>query len=208
MAVRGRPRSFDREKALIAAMCLFWQKGYTATSMADLYQVMGINSPSLYAAYGSKEDLYQEVINYYVQHMAPRIWSVLASASSAYEGVSGWLNQSAEVLTCKDYPPGCMVTLSTVASEGNERLGACVKRCRLEGQQILADRLKRAVAEGELPAATDTGALAQMYISLQQGMSLQARDGASREDLQKVARLAMNLWPENAQDRIFCRLKS
>ena len=206
MAVRGRPRRFDREKALIAAMRLFWQKGYTATSMADLYQAMGINSPSLYGAYGSKEDLYQEVINYYVQQMAPRIWSVLASADSAYEGVAGWLNCSAEVLTCKDFPPGCMVTLSTVASEGNERLGACVTRCRLEGQQILADRLKQAVAEGELPEATDTRALAQMYVSLQQGMSLQARDGASREDLRKVARLAMNLWPEKAQDRIFCRL--
>lgn len=208
MAARGRPRSFDREKALIAAMRLFWQKGYTATSMADLYQAMGIASPSLYAAYGSKEDLYQEVVEYYVQQMAPRIWSGLASADSAYEGVAGWLNCSAEVLTCKDFPLGCMVTLSTVASEGNERLGACVTRCRLEGQQILAERLKRAVAEGELPEETDTRALAQMYISLQQGMSLQARDGASRENLRKVARLAMTLWPENDRDRIFCRLNS
>lgn len=208
MAARGRPRNFDREKALIAAMRLFWQKGYTATSMADLYQAMGINSPSLYAAYGSKEDLYHEVINYYVQQMAPRIWSVLESTDSAYAGVAGWLNCSAELLTSQDFPSGCMVTLSTVASEGNEKLGACVMRCRLEGQQKLAERLKRAVAEGELPEETDTGALAQMYISLQQGMSLQARDGASREDLRKVARLAMNLWPQNAHDRIFCRLNS
>ncbi|MBP2168440.1 AcrR family transcriptional regulator [Erwinia toletana] len=196
MAQRGRPRSFDRQTALIAAMKLFWQKGYTATSMADLYQAMGINSPSLYAAFGSKEDLYQEVLEYYQQSVAPLIWSPLETASNAREAVQQWLHCSATTLTSEDFPPGCMITLSTVASEGYERLGELVRCARAQGVSILKVRLDQAVVAGELPQTIDTAALSQLYIAIQQGMSLQARDGATTTALLSMADMAMGLWPD------------
>ncbi|XBS70310.1 TetR/AcrR family transcriptional regulator [Acerihabitans sp. KWT182] len=195
MVVRGRPRSFDRQQALTAAMELFWRKGYSATSMADLYQAMGINSPSLYAAFGNKEDLYLEALTCYEQNIAPLLWSPLDSALSVREGVRQWLKCSAKVLTRDNAPQGCMVTLSTVASEGNARLGAIVMGLRRQGIEKLTARLERAVREGELSAGIDTAALARMYVGIQHGMSVQARDGAGFEALDAVADMAMALWP-------------
>uniref|UniRef100_UPI00057C2E1B TetR/AcrR family transcriptional regulator n=1 Tax=Enterobacter sp. Bisph1 TaxID=1274399 RepID=UPI00057C2E1B len=130
---RGRPREFDRTDALNKAMKLFWQKGYTATSMSDLYEAMGIKSPSLYAAFGSKEDLYDEVLRHYEQCIAPAIWGDMQSEPSAKQAIAHWLERSAETLTRCDLPHGCMVTLSAVASEGHERLGERVRQLRIGG---------------------------------------------------------------------------
>ncbi|MFS2221264.1 TetR/AcrR family transcriptional regulator [Pantoea sp. B65] len=196
MAQRGRPRSFDRQSALTAAMKIFWQKGYTATSMADLYQAMGINSPSLYAAFGSKEELYEEVLTYYQQSIAPLIWGPLESAGSAREAVRQWLHCSATTLTSGEFPPGCMVTLSMVASEGYERLGEIVMRSRQAGVSKLRARLDQAVAAGELASTIDTAALSRLYVGIQQGMSIQARDGAGTGALLAMAEMAMGLWPD------------
>lgn len=192
---RGRPREFDRTEALNKAMKLFWQKGYTATSMNDLYEAMGIKSPSLYAAFGSKEDLYDEVLQHYEQCVAPLIWGDMANEPSPKKAIAQWLARSAEILTRCDLPHGCMVTLSAVASEGNERLGERVRQLRDSGIAQLKARLSEAQERGELPAATDIDALTRLYVSIQQGMSIQARDGASRETLLGIARMAMGLWP-------------
>lgn len=193
---RGRPREFDRTDALNKAMKVFWQKGYTATSMSDLYAAMGIKSPSLYAAFGSKEDLYDEVLKHYEQCIGPQIWGDITAEVSPKAAIARWLERSAEMLTHCDLPHGCMVTLSAVASEGNDRLGTRVRELRLRGIEVLKARLMQARELGELPAATDVDALASLYASIQQGMSIQARDGASRETLLGVARLAMTLWPQ------------
>lgn len=192
---RGRPREFDRTEALNKAMKLFWQKGYTATSMNDLYEAMGIKSPSLYAAFDSKEDLYDEVLQHYEQCVAPLIWGDMANEPSPKKAIAQWLARSAEILTRCDLPHGCMVTLSAVASEGNERLGERVRQLRDSGIAQLKARLSEAQERGELPAATDIDALTRLYVSIQQGMSIQARDGASRETLLGIARMAMGLWP-------------
>lgn len=192
---RGRPREFDRTEALNKAMKLFWQKGYTATSMNDLYEAMGIKSPSLYAAFGSKEDLYDEVLQHYEQCVAPSIWGDMASEPSPKKAIAQWLERSADVLTRCDLPHGCMVTLSAVASEGHERLGERVRQLRNGGVAQLKARLSEAQQRGELPETTDIDALTRLYVSIQQGMSIQARDGASRETLLGIAGMAMGLWP-------------
>lgn len=192
---RGRPREFDRTEALNQAMKIFWQKGYTATSMNDLYEAMGIKSPSLYAAFGSKEDLYEEVLLHYEQSVAPRIWGHMTSEQSPREAVWLWLERSADRLTQTDMPHGCMVTLSAVGSEGNDRLGQLVRRMRAAGFSLLKTRLEQAQKQGDLPGSVDVEALTRLYVSIQQGMSIQARDGASREILLSIARSAMALWP-------------
>lgn len=192
---RGRPREFDRTEALNKAMLVFWRKGFTATSMSDLYEAMGIKSPSLYAAFGSKEDLYDEVLQHYEQCVAPLIWGDMEQEPSPKRAVAGWLERSADMLTRCDLPHGCMVTLSAVASEGNDRLGQRVQAMRNDGMTLLKARLAQAQAQGELPADTDIDALTRLYTSIQQGMSIQARDGASRDTLLGIARMAMGLWP-------------
>ena len=192
---RGRPRQFDRTEALDQAMKIFWQKGYTATSMNDLYEAMGIKSPSLYAAFGSKEDLYEEVLLHYEQSVAPVIWGHMTTEPSPRQAVWLWLERSAEMLTQTDMPHGCMVTLSAVGSEGNDRLGQLVRQLRSAGNALLKARLQQAQKQGDLPDSVDVEALTHLYISIQQGMSIQARDGASRETLLSIAGSAMVLWP-------------
>lgn len=198
MSVRGRPRNFDREQALDAAMLLFWEKGYSATSISELCSVMDIGSPSLYAAFTSKESLYVEAMKRYREVVSPAIWDTLNQVSSAREAVERFLLQSAEVLTADHRPRGCMVTLSTVGSEGVQSLGDWVRDLRDKGLIRMQARIGQAVAQGELPETVDVATLAQFIVGVQQGMSVQARDGASCESLQQVARMAMAIWPARA----------
>lgn len=195
MAARGRPRAFDRDAALNAAMELFWRKGFSATSMADLCAAMGINAPSLYAAFGSKEGLYEAALQHYEQAAAPLIWGGFETAPTARGSIAGLLMASAANLPGTDRPPGCMVTLSTAGQEGCERLGELVAQARAEGEAMIAGRLRRAVAEGELPPGTDCAALAAFYACVQHGMSIEARDGADRAKLEAIARSALAAWP-------------
>lgn len=194
-STRGRPRTFNRETALDAAMMLFWKKSFTGASMNDLCEAMGIASPSLYAAFGSKEQLYSEAIRRYGELGEAQIDGILEKAPTAYLAVEAFLNWAADILTAADKPPGCMVVLSSVASEGLHDLGKIVCEKRQGMIEVLQTRLRRGIAEGDLPPDTDTLSLARYYITLHQGMSVQARDGACRKDLQATATLAMAAWP-------------
>lgn len=193
---RGRPRAFDREAALTQATRLFWSKGYEATSIADLTEAMGIASPSLYAAFGSKEALYVEAVNHYRKSYEGLVWGRFAAAGTAREAVMALLMDSAAALTgCRgDMPRGCMVTLSAVGSEGHAELGEVVRSARASAVDILTERLTRAVAEGEIPASVDLHALARFVQTVQAGMSILARDGAERAELEAVAEVAMLGW--------------
>lgn len=195
MALRGRPRAFDRDAALDAATQVFWQKGYTASSMADLCAAMGINAPSLYAAFGSKEGLYEQAIARYCERTGHGIWGGVEAASDARAAVESVLLASAASLPCGEGPAGCMVVLSSVGQEGEERLGALVREGRADGPRRLEARLARAVAEGELPEDLDLKAIARFYACVIQGMSIQARDGLGRAELEGIARAAMAAWP-------------
>lgn len=193
---RGRPRGFDREAALAQAARLFWLKGFEATSMADLTEAMGIGSPSLYAAFGSKQALYAESLRYYAATYVSLVWGKFFSAATAREAVSSFLLDSAATLTgcVADIPRGCMVTLSSVGSEGHAGLGELVQSARAVTLERLKARLDRAVAEGEIPASTDIHALARFVQTVQSGMSILARDGASRAELEAVAEVSMLGW--------------
>lgn len=193
---RGRPRAFDREAALAEATRLFWAKGFEATSISDLTKAMGIGSPSLYAAFGSKEALYAEALRYYGDNYATLFWDKFRSAATARKAVMSLLMDSAAAMSgcCGDVPSGCMVALSAVGSEGHEQLGALVHSARAVGLERLKARFEQAVAEGELSASADTPALARFVLTVQSGMSILARDGASRAELEDAARIAMMGW--------------
>jgi AcrR family transcriptional regulator len=183
--------------ALSKAMRLFWCRGFAATSISDLTAAMGIGSPSLYAAFGSKEALYAEALRHYAEQYEAMAWANFAAAPTAREAIAALLMDSAAALTgfCgREEPLGCMVTLSAAGSEGHAELGELVQMARAVGLNRVQERLVRAVAEGELDASVDAPGLARFVLTVQNGMSLQARDGASREELEVVARLTMSGW--------------
>lgn len=193
---RGRPRAFDRAEALARATHVFWQKGYEATSILDLMEAMGIGTPSLYAAFGSKEELYAEALQHYARTYEGVVFNRFRSARTAREAVAAYLSDSAAALTGSlgDVPRGCMAALSFVDSSEHPRLNKLMRSARRVAYDRLHDRVQAGVEGGDLPASVDVPALARFIQNAQSGMSILARDGASQSDLQDVAVIAMIGW--------------
>lgn len=195
MRERGRPRGFDREQALRRAMEVFWAKGYEGATMAALTGAMGIGSPSLYAAFGSKEALFREAVELYVRSEGTEIWEALPEAPTARLAIERFLEETAEAYGRSDGPRGCLIVLGALnETPGCEAACRDLRARRLGNVEALRARLERGVAEGDLPAGFDCAAAARFYATVQQGMSIQARDGATREQLRAVARGAMAAW--------------
>ncbi|MDF2862827.1 MAG: TetR family transcriptional regulator [Achromobacter mucicolens] len=201
MAERGRPRNFDRDQALQKAMEVFWSKGYEGASLTDLTEAMGINSPSLYGAFGSKEGLFREAVQLYRDTEGGSARRALLAAPTAREAIEAMLLASAERFTAPGLPPGCMIVLGAPAGCDNQAsVGHFLGDNRREMQSRILARLTAGAAQGELPAGTDLKGLAAFYTTVLHGMSIQARDGASRKTLQAVARQAMRAWDALACD--------
>lgn len=195
MAGPGRPRSFDRAAALERAMRVFWERGYETTSMTDLTTAMGINSPSLYAAFGCKEQLFREAVALYDATEGGPVTRALTEAPTARDAVEAVLRHNACAFTQEDKPRGCMIVLAaTHCAEANTEVRDHLARWRCVGMRELAQRLDRGVREGDLPAGVDTAAVASYYTAVIQGMSVQARDGASHATLTKIVDRAMAAW--------------
>ena len=191
----GRPREFDLERALDRAIEVFWRNGYEGTSIADLTEAMGINPPSLYAAFGNKEALFRKALYRYVEGRAGH-WHEALHAPTARAMVELLLYGSADFLTNESNPPGCLFVRSAMAC--NEAAGAirCEMGARGEaGEGPVRDRLERAKTEGELPPDFDTADYARYIITVMEGMAVRAAEGATRSDLHKVADLTLRTWP-------------
>ncbi|WP_249127601.1 TetR/AcrR family transcriptional regulator [Bradyrhizobium lablabi] len=177
-------------------MLLFWRKGFATASMHDLCEAMGIGSPSLYAAFGSKEALYLEAIEHYVRTQGPRVWDRLAEGATARAGVENMLLAGAGFLPkSRATPAGCMVLLGAVGDEWPAAVARVARKVRLELLGKLRARLRAAVAKGELPDSTDTEGLSRLYFGVLEGMATQAQDGATSAELKGVAAAAMAAWP-------------
>jgi TetR/AcrR family transcriptional regulator, copper-responsive repressor len=194
---RGRPRSFDREAALERAMELFWRQGYESTSINDLTKVMDINPPSLYAAFGDKEKLFLEAVERYGCGPGRATDSILCEEPTARCAVQRLLEKAAHEFTARGHPPGCMmVSAAATCTAASAHLQTALADRRTSSEAGLRARIERGIEEGELPAGTDARALAKFYVTVIQGMSLQARDGASRKSLLATAAAAMRAWPD------------
>ena len=195
MAGRGRPRSFDRDLALRQAMITFWELGYEGTSMTDLTAAMGIASASIYAGFGSKEQLFREAVELYGATEGAKPLHLLHTAETAREGIAQALRANAERFTDPGTPPGCMVVLSALTgTTKNAGLRDFLAERRALVPQSFKQRLEQAIEEGDVAAGTDVDAVAAFYANVLQGMAIQARDGATRAQLEAVISCALAAW--------------
>ncbi len=192
----GRPRVFDRERALTIAMDLFWRHGYEGTSTAQLTAAMGIVAPSLYAAFGSKDQLYLETLAHYQKQHTSYFSAALTAATPAKEAIVTLLNGAALQFTSIGHAAGCMVSTANIHSAtDNAAIAEATRNARLTAQTAIRKRLELAIDAGELAAQTDASALAAYIAMAIQGMAVQAHDGASLTALERMVELTMQAWP-------------
>lgn len=194
---KGRPRCFDRAKALMQALEVFWRRGYAPASIAELCQAMEINPPSLYAAFGNKASLFLEAVNFY----EARYWDAPAKKFMAEENtrlaVDNFFRESARILLAPDSPCGCMVVLAAInLSDGAEEILNTIQELRFATKAMFAEKLQQGIATKQIPANTDVVALAGALNTMLEGLSIQARDGLSVCELECIASLAVRLLPQ------------
>lgn len=194
MAKRGRPRTFERTEALRRAMDLFWEQGYEGTSISELAATMGINSPSLYAAFGSKEALFREAVAFYDETTGEATASALREPT-ARRAMEALLRNNLAAYTDPGTPRGCMIVLAAnIGKTRNEEVRQYVAEYRRNTISMLQDRLRQGIEDGDVPPDTDIAAISAFFTTVLHGLSIQAHDGASREELDDVASAAMAAW--------------
>ncbi|NJP93815.1 TetR/AcrR family transcriptional regulator [Nonomuraea sp. FMUSA5-5] len=196
MAARGRPRTFDPDAALRTALDLFWERGYEGTSLSDLAQAMGIASASIYACFGTKEDLFRKVMALYGTTSGEPPRRALREQPTARAAIHAMLRATADEITRSDAPHYCMLILAApTGAVENHAVREFLADIRRDMYATVRDRLARGVADGDLtasPAGLD--AIARYYTTVVQGLSVQARDGATRAELEAVITCAMAAW--------------
>ena len=192
----GRPLSFDREVALEQAMLTFWRHGYETASIVDLTTAMGITAPSLYTAFGDKKRLFLEAARRYAGDMDATARS-MDRAPSAYDAARAMLTSAAVTFTGETTPPGCLLASATASgSAASCDVQAQIAEIRGSIASLLTARIVRDIETGALPPTTDAAALSGLVMAVVQGMSILARDGASRASLLAIVDTALLAWPK------------
>ncbi|MCW8102458.1 TetR/AcrR family transcriptional regulator [Streptomyces tauricus] len=191
----GRPRGFDTDEALERAMRVFWEQGYEGASLTDLTSAMGITRTSMYAAFGNKEDLFRKALERYTE--GPASYGVRATREpTARQVATAFLGGSVRASTQPGCPAGCLgVQGALAAGDPGRNARDALVTWRNEGIALLHDRFRRAVDEGDLSSDLDPGLLARYLMTVANGIAVQAAGGATREDLQLVADMALSGWP-------------
>jgi AcrR family transcriptional regulator len=191
----GRPREFNADQALDKALNVFWRNGYEGTSIADLTEAMGINPPSLYAAFGNKEKLFRKALDRYVQQVTS-YWNEAVENPTARGMAEHLLRKSADFLSEECNPPGCMMVRTAMqCSAAQESIERELASRRATGEVMLRERLATAKDKGELPADLDPQDYARYLMTVLEGMSVRSANGSSREELHKIADMALRTWP-------------
>jgi AcrR family transcriptional regulator len=196
MSRTGRPREFDRDRALSSAMELFWERGYEGATLADLQKVMGgITPPSFYAAFGSKEALFREAVELYNQTQGAPLLKALIGGATARASIEGWLRAATKMFCRPGKPRGCLIVLSAInCMPANKGVEDFMRELRSLREKVIRERVLRGVTDGDVPAGSDVDALASFYTSVVDGLSIRSRDGASRKTLLATVEGAMAAW--------------
>ena len=191
----GRPRAFDVDEALDQALKVFWRRGYEGASLPDLTRAMGINRPSLYAAFGNKEALFRKALDRYNDGPAAYVREALEEPT-ARAVVEALLRGAVEQLSSPRHPQGCLMVqgaLSCGTTADPIRRELAARRAAVEA--AIRRRFKRAISDGDLPADTAAGDLARYVSTVMYGMAVRAAGGASRKELLRVEKMALRAWP-------------
>jgi AcrR family transcriptional regulator len=200
IVAKGRPRSFDRDEALARATMVFWKHGYDATSVAQLTEAMGIGVPSMYAAFGDKRALFEEALVHYMKTYGSFMGRLFEKPfeRSVRAGIAQLLRDAAAMFTSSEHPRGCMlITAATNCAPESATIAKRLRDLRASTVRALEARIEGAIASGELPADTDARALALYISTVLQGLSAQARDGATRAELETIVDTALRAWPRS-----------
>ncbi|MBX9711624.1 MAG: TetR/AcrR family transcriptional regulator [Xanthobacteraceae bacterium] len=191
----GRPREFDLDEALDRALHAFWRKGYEGTSIAELTEAMGITRPSLYAAFGNKEELFRKALDKYID--GPRGYVRLALAEKTVRDViDKLLHGTADAVTDPLCPSGCLAVQGALTcGDTSQSVKEELMARRAKSEENLHVRFRQAQADNDLSTDADPADLARYISIVLQGMAVQAASGASRDDLRKIADMVLKTWP-------------
>jgi AcrR family transcriptional regulator len=193
---KGRPREFDADAVLDKALHVFWERGYEGTSMSDLTEAMCISRPSLYAAFGNKEELFRRALDRYAETGPGAVQREALCEPTAKAVVEKLLRCAALSLTDPSNPPGCLAVQGALScGDAAESVKQELCKRRSDGERALRERFERAKKDGDLAVDVDPAGLARFVVTVTQGMSVQAAGGASRGDLLMVADMALKAWP-------------
>ena len=192
---RGRPRAFDADRALDRALRVFWRKGYEGASLPDLTKAMGINRPSLYAAFGNKESLFKKALERYASGPAGYVARAL-EAPTARAVVEQIFDGAIDLVSDPKNPRGCLMVQGALAcGKDADSVRKDLIARRSAGECALRQRFDRARAEGDLPPDADPADLARYVTTVLHGLSVQAASGVPRDALRRVADTALRAWP-------------
>ena len=198
----GRPRAFDPDRALDAAMHLFWEHGYEATSLAMLREAMGLTPPQIYNAFTDKETLFRKALERYHQTEIGFALAALSAPVSTAEAVRLLLLGAAEAYSRPGKPGGCLFVSGALATSPQaQAIADELKGYRKASEAAIAERLVAGKAAGDLPEALSAEGLAKYIAGVMNGMSIQARDGASVEELRDLAKTALAALPAGEQNQ-------
>jgi AcrR family transcriptional regulator len=191
----GRPRAFDADKALDRALAVFWRNGYEGASLPALTKAMGINRPSLYAAFGNKQALFRKAVERYERGPASYAHKALKKPT-AREVVEALLEGVVALLTNPRNPGGCLMVQGALAcGENADGVRQELASLRAAGVAAIRRRFQRAIEEGDLPARADASVLARFVATVTHGLAVQAASGASRKELLRVKDMFLRMWP-------------
>ncbi|WP_165078778.1 MULTISPECIES: TetR/AcrR family transcriptional regulator [unclassified Desulfovibrio] len=200
-APRGRPREFDRDAALNAAMETFWRKGYMQTTLADLCQAMGISAPSFYCAFGTREDIFLETVAHYKQQYWDKALDRLMQAGDVRTALKNFVEDAVQIYMRPGLPKGCFVEISTVGlAPGETRIIEALAVLDRETEALFRKRLLLAIEAGELPPESDVPAIVGALIAFMKGVALLARGELCQAELAEIARRGLALLPNAGQD--------
>ncbi len=194
---RGRPRAFNEDDALEKAMRVFWKYGYEGASLGALTEAMGINKPSMYSVFGTKEELFRKAVEKYLTGHVAFVPEAL-NEPTVQKALRKLLTQSVEFLTDKQTPLGCFVLQGALnCGQGHESIQQQLIAQRLGYENLLRQRFELAKEQNDWNPRLDTAVMAKYLVTVHEGLSVQATSGATKEALLAVVEIVLSNFSSN-----------